>query len=240
MSRLGIFASSMSSGLPVSGATLWLDASDATTFSYSSGSLVSQWSDKSGAGNDFTQSTVGTQPTRTANLQNGLPGVQFRPGGGTNFKWLGRTWDWAASQNTTFIVLKILSGYYQAAFSAGVNGTLSYAIDNGQSYAIFKNGIAPYTYNLVATLSNADVAVWKSTAVSSGSVTTYFYKNGTAASGTQTITGLSTSSSAQVGAATTVESITQYICEVIYYPSQLSDANRNLVEAYLKAKWGTP
>lgn len=58
------------------GLALWLDSSDASTFTFSSGSLVSQWNDKSGFGRHFTQATVANQPSRTG-TKNGLPTVSF-------------------------------------------------------------------------------------------------------------------------------------------------------------------
>ena len=54
----------------------WWDASDATTFTYSSGVVVSQWNDKSGNNRHFAQSTVASQPSRNATL-NALAGVTF-------------------------------------------------------------------------------------------------------------------------------------------------------------------
>ncbi len=51
--------------LPVkNGLLVWLDAADDSTFSYSSGTVVSQWRDKSGLNNHVGQSTVGSQPNR--------------------------------------------------------------------------------------------------------------------------------------------------------------------------------
>ena len=44
---------------------LWLDAADDSTFSYSSGTIVSQWRDKSGNNNHASNSTVGQQPSRS-------------------------------------------------------------------------------------------------------------------------------------------------------------------------------
>src|SRR5215468_3202563 len=55
----------------------WLDGADNATFAFGSGSLVSQWSDKSGNARHFSQATGGLQPTRNANVLNGLPGVAF-------------------------------------------------------------------------------------------------------------------------------------------------------------------
>jgi hypothetical protein len=67
MSLLGIIASSkLSSFNPsnISNLYLWLDADDASTFTYSSGVSVSQWNDKSGNGYHATQATVAKQPSR--------------------------------------------------------------------------------------------------------------------------------------------------------------------------------
>jgi hypothetical protein len=54
----------------------WWDASDATTFSYSSGALVSEWRDKSGGARHLVQATPANQPTRDGTI-NGLPAVVF-------------------------------------------------------------------------------------------------------------------------------------------------------------------
>lgn len=54
--------------LPTSipGCLLWLDAADASTITYASGSSVSQWNDKSGNGYNFTAAS-GTYPTYSSN-----------------------------------------------------------------------------------------------------------------------------------------------------------------------------
>jgi len=57
------------------GLELWLDASDGSTFSYDSGSAVSEWRDKSGQGNHA--STAANFPTRIAAGTGGLPAVDF-------------------------------------------------------------------------------------------------------------------------------------------------------------------
>jgi hypothetical protein len=58
----------------IAGCELWLDASDAGSFTYSSGVLASQWNDLSGNARHFTQPTVGNQPSRNG-TQNGLDTV---------------------------------------------------------------------------------------------------------------------------------------------------------------------
>ena len=52
--------------LPVkNGLVMWMDAADDTTFSYSSGTSVSQWRDKSGNNSHVSQATSANQPSRS-------------------------------------------------------------------------------------------------------------------------------------------------------------------------------
>ncbi len=60
----------------ISNNVLWLDAKDASTISLN-GSTVSQWSDKSGGGNNVTQGTASNQPTYQATGLNGKPTLVF-------------------------------------------------------------------------------------------------------------------------------------------------------------------
>jgi len=59
----------------IAGLEVWYDASDDDSFTYSSGTVVSQWDDLSGNDRHLTQSTVAQQPDRSATV-NGLDGVQ--------------------------------------------------------------------------------------------------------------------------------------------------------------------
>lgn len=55
----------------------WWDASDATTFSFHSGALVSQWRDKSGASRHLAQSSSGDAPSRNVTSPAGPTAVRF-------------------------------------------------------------------------------------------------------------------------------------------------------------------
>ena len=61
---------------PISGYELWLDSSDASKFTYSSGSVVSTWTDKSANAYVFEQPTTASAPTRTG-TQNSKSTVVF-------------------------------------------------------------------------------------------------------------------------------------------------------------------
>lgn len=65
----------------VIGCALWLDGDDATTFTYSSGDLVSQWADKSGSVRHF--GNTANYPTRVTGVVNGKAVVRFTRAGAT-------------------------------------------------------------------------------------------------------------------------------------------------------------
>ena len=227
---------------PVAGYSLWLDGDDASTFTYSSGVVVSQWNDKSGSARNFTQATVGYQPSRNA-TQNGKSGLTF------NADFMANTgFNWVNSAFTVFVVMKYLYPTFNFTGILGSNLTSAptMGMDSTDAFATFKVGVSSSPYNLFPTSSNADVAVWKAPGVSSGSLTTTFYKNGTQAAATTTMTTLATGTGAVIGASSTVPqdltpaSNSTFIYEVLVYPSQLSDVDRGLNETYLKNKWGTP
>ena len=237
MPILGIIASSKKASPPVSGYTLWLDAADASVFTYSSGTIVSQWTDKSGNNYNFTQATLSFQPDRQNNVQNGLPSVVF------NADFLINTlWDWSVIAFTVFAVIKNRSNPNYDAFLSREYSALALGYDNTNKFAIHRAGFVTSASNLINTGSNADVAVWKSAGVSSGNISVDFYKNGTAGSAALTLTSVTAGTRTLLGALydNTTDPIVGHISELLIYPSELSDTNRNSVEAYLKTKWGTP
>lgn len=61
---------------PISGYELWLDSSDASKFTYSSGSVISSWTDKSANAYVFEPSSTTYAPTRTG-TQNSKSTVVF-------------------------------------------------------------------------------------------------------------------------------------------------------------------
>ena len=56
---------------------LWLDADDASTFTFGTGTAVATWADKSGAGRNMTQATSANRPTRNDGTVNGRASVDF-------------------------------------------------------------------------------------------------------------------------------------------------------------------
>jgi hypothetical protein len=229
---------------PVAGYTCWLDSSDPSSFTYSSGTLVSQWNDKSGNGYHFTQGTSGYQPNRISTIrQNNYPVVTFAGDFLAN-----SSINWGASNSTLFLVTKedkIAGTGYQNLFTTGTGATgqWGYGISDagaGDKIGIFDILQGFTAFNSVASTANADILAFTSAGISSGSVTSNLFVNGTADSlNPRTQTSTTSAAGALLGAANTAnEPFYGYFCEVLLYPSQLSNTDRNSVEAYLKSKWG--
>lgn len=226
---------------PVAGYTLWLDASVASSFTFSSGTSVSQWSDLSGNGYNFTQSTSTNQPVRNTNVQKGRAGVY----GTTNDVLSNLSLNWSNSAFTVFLVVKTnnYGGFY--GWFGAHTGTGSIALGTASStgeYSCFRAGVSTNPSNLVASTANPDVAVWKSSGMSGGAINATIYRNGTQSSTNPGFTGGTVGSIATLFSSTTglTDPSSGYLYEVLLYPSQLSDPDRNKVESYLKVKWGTP
>jgi hypothetical protein len=233
------------SAAPIAGYSLWLDGADATTFTFSSGTRVSQWNDKSANGYHFVQATGAAQPDRNV-TQNGKTAVKMAVSGSTYFMTNTSLGDWSASAFTVFSVIDFNAGNFTATI--GRNSTAALAMGSNSAsanFAISRIGQATSSSNLTPTGSNADVAVYKSAGISSGSISLDFYKNGTAGSGALTLTSLGSGNKNIIGGSVDTAVTDRfgddgYICEILLYPSQLSDLDRNSVESYLKNKWGTP
>jgi len=230
----------------VTGYALWLDASDASTFTYSSGTRVSQWNDKSGNARHMTQATTAYQPDRNA-TQNGLSAVTMRSGSAEY--WMRNTsYDWAHSAFTVLCVVQPRTGDYTAYLSQDIVASLQVGQDasNPAGLAISKVSQATTACNLTLANNTTGQITYKSAGISSGNVSVQIYKSKTAASGTVSLTGLVDSTIAMIGGSRSdvAPAIGDnygdggFLCELLVYPSQLSDSDRVAVENYLIAKWG--
>jgi len=94
---------------------LWLDASDTTTITSSSGA-VSQWNDKSGNARHMTQSTGINQPITGTRTVNGLNGIDFQSAS-SHWMTCGDVLDLGTNGITIFSVCKfdVMSSVVNAA-----------------------------------------------------------------------------------------------------------------------------
>jgi hypothetical protein len=256
---LGILASSQKTGLPVAGANLWLDAANATSFAFSSGSVVSSWTDRT-TGLIFSQGTVANQPSRSG-TQNGLPVVVWD---GTNDQLVSTAaasqWTYLSngSGSTTFSVVRSTQtagrtfmatvsslasssiGYTQEFVAA--NGNFETSMYRGASGNVLINDSNAMTVNTFAIIT----AVQDPNNATTGNKL-QVYKNQGAATNS-TIVGTFATANTSAPSATlafggasgnpTTDPFKGDLAEIITYPSILGTTDRNLVITYLKAKWG--
>jgi len=232
----------------IAGLKLWLDASKITGLN--DGDSVGTWNDLSGNANDATQATSNKKPTFQTNEINGLPAVQFD-----------------GVDDTMAIPSITITGY--TAFVVGIKDSSStskmplfcsnpgssgggfiflYYSDANLYSTTFGGGGAPngtFVYSSGAGIN---------TALSSAFIGVADYESGAAANTIKhyinsTLYSLAYTHSAQtfgtgieeIGARTNSgDYANAKYSEVLLYNSKLSDANRSLVESYLRTKWGTP
>lgn len=219
MRRLGQAAASGFDPSSISGLSLWLDADDASSFSFSSGSVISQWRDKSG---NARHATNANSPSRSATI-GGKSAVALSGVNGLT----GATWTPPAT-STTFLVMDSNADVQFIPIS-GTSGS--------HSLFIAHNGSASSVVSTSFTISSARVDRAASTWGTRGAVYT-------AINGVHLITvvGTSMNSWPRVDLNTWQSSFVAdvNVGELLIYNSSLGTTDRDNVESYLRTKWGTP
>jgi hypothetical protein len=214
----------------VTGCSLWLDAADTATITYSSGSNVSQWSDKSGLGNNATQSTSTYQPISGSVSTNGKNVLNFT----------GKSMIYPTINNTTITVFCIYNNKTFVPYGTPVNvGPFAffYAAPNSKvgigRLAVTDEVLASWSS---AGLTTSQYVIYGGTVSVSGNTTSFLYFNGTQ------VATVSVNSSGGISAYSVGDSINNItsgnIAEVLIYNSVLSTTDRQKVEGYLAWKWG--
>lgn len=249
-------------GSPVAGYYMWLDAAHDASFTYSSGKVVSQWTDRSANALTFTTASVSNQPSRNG-VQYGRPTVSFD---GTNdyLKSTASSATWKflhdGTATTIFLVAKskppavdgsstnwyMSSSYLSDGFElykdSYYNPDQIIAKIRGsgflQNYQTLPNN-SHVVYSLKLDPNNATDANKLVQYHNSGSALTptfvYTWATSTADSGTPLFLG--------TGYNGNLVGNPEYmlygeIAEVLIYKSILSDTDRNANISYLKTKWG--
>lgn len=205
----------------IAGCVLWLDASQIVGLS--DGDPVVTWADESGNGADATAVTAsGGTVTFETNELNALPGVLFA--GAVAYI----TGDHGAlSEYSIFVVARINpASADQRLYGNSVNALLG---SNGSKWQAYTGSF------IDSGISTSSSAVMLGLTAGVGRVLTV---NEAATTDGTTAGGLNgTYLNCYIGAA---EFTNGYLFEMIVYDSKLGTTDRQTVEAYLKAKWGTP
>ena len=249
--------------LPVSGAALWLDASQqntifsdaGTTPVTTSGQSIYQWNDLSGNNRHAVQATSGNRPTWVppASGQNGFGVVNFT---GSPVRMTGSSL--GLSSTATYIGVIKTSGtngklinYWLSIYS----GTSWHALRVGGVYNDSTNGAYSLAYTESSALSNfgtnansytvADDSIANMIAYvydKNSSSNNKIYKNNASQSLINNLISNSIpSGNYMLGMRSDLAwDVDARFCEVIVYPTALSSGDLTTMYSYLKTKWGTP
>jgi hypothetical protein len=212
---------------------LWLDAADDTVFSYSSGTTVSQWRDKSGQNNHAP--VFGGSPVRSVAI-NSRKAVSFTAT--TSFRCLTGNF---SSTATHFVVCRATSSgaSYQRVYNGGSDSRIF--------IGALTNNIATFWGNqsgwIDVSANSPSITILNTlriiSAINNGSTGTPYY-NGTAMS-TKTTTNSGEYTGYELNSYSggiTAQALVGEVCEIIVYNKQLTDVERKLVHTYLGQKWG--
>ena len=217
----------------IPGCQLWLDAADASSMTFSSGTTVSAWLDKSGNGNN---GTANTEITWNVNgFGTSLPAMTF-----TNTQWFLGNVSITGNQFTAFCVFNMNSAasFYARVLSLGVSGENDY--NNNAYISILRLGGTVFSNYRDSTYPTIDIALDTNELTTSwvDGTTSYISQYG----GTPTTIGSSgnfgvTSYAIGVSNNTADSPFYGYVAEVIVYNTALTLSQRQQVEAYLSWKW---
>ena len=209
----------------IAGQSLWLDAASITNTS--NNAQISSWMDLSGNNRNATSTNW---PTYISNGINGKPVLQF-----TTAQNLSVNHNFP-NPYTVLYVAKQTSGSRQRVLTSINNNWLlgwwGHGGGGAKSQAFFDGWVS------AAGNPAADNNVYLYTGTSVGNQSFLYengvllYNNGNGISGPN---GLAINAGIHGNEASTCQ-----IAEIIVYNSSLSQANRQLVENYLKCKWGIP
>ena len=215
----------------IAGLQLWLDANDASTLFQDAakttpagdGDVVGAWADKSGQGNDATQTVTADKPTIAGAEINGLNTIQ---GDGVDDDLDISV---ALTTETVFIVAKHDdTTRLDQIIAQNTNFRIAY-LGAGDNIRYTADGTpATVSVGFVETNPHIIRAKWNST------TTSLAINNGTPATGVVAVAAHTYSRIFSRGSAF----LLGHIAEVLIYNTALSTPNITLVENYLSAKWG--
>lgn len=225
----------------ITGLKMWFDAADATTLTLSSGN-VTQWTDKSGNGNNLIPWTGQANATVSSAYQNGLNVLNFSGNS------LYRSPNGSATYPQDVYIVVALKGLTTHNDVLGMGDTstdnfnsLTFAENVAKRWQNGSSGGSRLIYSPTDETSTSFLLMQWSIANNNF----LLRRNGTQLVQSSTITySFSTASTCifQIGfrhANTTgAANFSGYIGEILVYNTQLATTNREKVEGYLAWKWG--
>jgi hypothetical protein len=210
--------------------SLWLDAADTSTVSFSSGSNVSTWNDKSGNG-------------RNATVYAGTP---------TYTSALGMTFNGSSSLQITYTASPILESMFVIVKFNSVSGQgdILSGVASGQREYLMYYPYSPGTMYLGKHSNGPSGAINGGTVTTSsnyllgyvfngtGNTISFFQSGNTITSGTPQFTYSAGGTISLIGSYNGGGYLQGQIYEMVIYSTALSITQRQQVESYLAQKWG--
>jgi hypothetical protein len=232
---------------PLPNMVLWFDAADISSFIFSIGNSISQWSDKSGNANHAQQATGANQPTVAVGL-NGKNVVSFN----------GSTMSMKCINNTTFGIFEYYvvckSSTNSMIFSRSNAGAfvedydwLSFKTPGNGTIALGRGSQAGLTTELWSGVINISDYLNKPVIMNAtyeGFERAHMYINDSGKQPDQADNTVHQISAApktydfNIGVGLSTQRFTGYIAEIIIYPVNHNPAEKRGMFLYLANKWG--
>ena len=212
--------------LPVkNGLVMWMDASDDTTFSYSSGTTVSQWRDKSGY--NYHMVPVSAGPTRNSSLNSRKTLLV------TSAQQIGNlAINLQTSANTVFVVSRLTGGANGRVLTAYYNNWLL-GHWGGYVNEYYAEGWIAYAVNAADTTWRMYMGDWGG----SSNDTANAFSNGTSIRNAPAVDAAAGPRGLGINYQGYEQSNAE-VAEIIVFNRLLSDIERKQVHTYLGQKWG--
>lgn len=218
---------------------LWLDASDASTITESSG-VVSAWDDLSTNGKDLDQGTSGNRPsTSTVNSNDS---IDF-DGSNDHLDDTGASPSLTGDQFTLAVVFTPTSvtgdnNQFVHCRSAGFADVIRAGRDGDDLVVTIGSGVPPNSLTMtIANILAVDETRWVIIRCDEAATSDLLTDEGDTATGTGPTT-IAVQTRVSVGGRDNAAQLwTGHVHEVIYYNQVLSSGDRDDLEAYLDGKW---
>jgi hypothetical protein len=225
---------------------LWLDATDSSTITESSGA-VSQWNDKSGNSNNAVQATLGSRPALTTNALNGKSVLTFD--GTDDFMTVAHAAALNAqiSPSTVAIVYKKSAGFrlLQKKDGLGISAD-AWFVDDAGVFSVAGGFTTSYATN--QNVWQIDVGTWDGSTIK-------HWRNGSKLVATNVTSGTLVSGEIDPAATPSSNSDSLYIARrnnpsgtsgimtgqiagILICSAALTDANRQQLEGYYAHQFG--
>lgn len=220
----------------IAGLALWLDASDAATITQSAGA-VSQWNNKVSGWSHAIQASGVNQPITGSRTLNGLNVIDF--------DGLLHRMDFTAypSRANGYTYFFVVIPDTAAAFPRNIIGGSAPAGTGGLNVRLATTTLRQQIVRtnqavLLSGGTNISTATAIIVAGQSSSAGNAVYNNGVPDGSNATNAAYSVDVVDNLGHSNTVNLFDGVMAENLVYTGVLSNANKNLVGAYLSAKWG--